>query len=209
MKIPRELCTVTLLSKALALIVVIFLPILGFMLGRLYQIRTEMSNITPIIPVMVTNTVMNVNDEMSTPSADMGRWKTYKNNVWKISFNYPSSYKLTEQANSLVIYSPGSTTYNANEDLKVEIYLEPTKANDSLTQVTEDEKKKGSKPLKEEQVDINGMGAIRWEWQGLGDGETYFVIHNNQRIHIAKYPLKTSRQSEFNQILSTFKFISN
>lgn len=37
MKLPRELTTVTLLSKTLALFLLIFLPLLGFLLGMQYQ----------------------------------------------------------------------------------------------------------------------------------------------------------------------------
>jgi hypothetical protein len=45
------------------------------------------------------------------------------------------------------------------------------------------------------------------KWEAAGTGETRYLIKNGQRIGITKYPLETSRQAEFDQILSTFKFV--
>lgn len=88
-KLPKELTTITPLSKIAAIIAFITLPVIGFFLGIRYQ---EMYNLTsyqnqtvPIVinPAPVTNKTAN--------------WKTYTNAEAKISIETPSEWKITEE----------------------------------------------------------------------------------------------------------------
>lgn len=64
MKLPRELTTVTLLSKTLALILFILLPLLGFLLGFQYQ-----QNVQQLQNIMPNNQAI-INNQRTLPNAD-------------------------------------------------------------------------------------------------------------------------------------------
>jgi hypothetical protein len=99
-----------------------------------------------------------------------------------------------------------------NGELKIEIYIQPSPVNDSLERYLAEKKAQTkenlpeSKILEETEIKIDGERAVLLKWEAVGTGETRYLIKNGQRIGITKYPLETSRQAEFDQILSTFKF---
>lgn len=89
MILPKELTTVTPLSKALALIMFIVLPITGFFLGMKYQSfkykshRTEIfQNATPTPSLFPT--IINQDET--------GDWETYYNKTFKMSLKYPPTW---------------------------------------------------------------------------------------------------------------------
>src|SRR3989344_261472 len=97
MKLPKELTTVTPLSKYLALFLLIALPFIGFYLGFKYQEVFDLSNPTPTPTPLAIPTV--------DPSVT-ANWKIYKNERMGISFNYPSEwYLFADIADSVQIIS--------------------------------------------------------------------------------------------------------
>lgn len=56
-------------------------------------------------------------------------------------------------------------------------------------------------------VNIAGVKALYTKSRRGSGGETYNLIHNGYGIQISKLTLKTSRQEDFENILSSFRFI--
>lgn len=147
-------------------------------------------------------------------------WKTYENEKVDFTFKYPNNYSEnsydprpnTPGSWQIQIMSPltedhGGPQLNSRE-LKIEIYIESKKVNDSLDAFFEEQAQAEDfdPQWTRSKINIAGIEAIKLNWTGMGSGIGYFLINNNKRITIAKYPQNTSLDSEFNQILSTFKF---
>lgn len=82
MKLPKELTTVTTLSKTIALIMFVTMPIIGFFLGMRYQETLDLISRleAPIRPIPTP-----------TPTINTTNWKTYTiPNI--ATFKYPPSY---------------------------------------------------------------------------------------------------------------------
>ncbi|MDP1722208.1 MAG: PsbP-related protein [Candidatus Gottesmanbacteria bacterium] len=144
-------------------------------------------------------------------------WKTYTNPNYPFSFKYPSNYTVEENSGYISILSPLLPVTDKgyelkNGELKIEIYIQSSPVNDSLKKYVLEKKTQTkenlpeSKIINETEVTIDGIKTILLKWEAVGTGETRYVIKNGYRIGITKYPLETSRQSEFDQILSTFTF---
>lgn len=153
-----------------------------------------------------------------SPTLDpTANWKTYANPRYNFSFKYPSDYQMEESPGYVSILSPLLPTTGKGYELKdgevkVEIYILPSPANDSLEAYVEEkrvqtkENMPESKIFEETEIRIDEERAILLKWEAFGTGETIFLIKGGHRIEIAKYPLETFRQTEFDQILSTLKF---
>lgn len=91
MKLPKELTIVTPLSKYLAMILFIVLPIVGFFLGIRYQEildlakRQQMENNLSVTRI-------------PTPTPDeTANWKTYRNTKYSFELNYPPDWIFNEE----------------------------------------------------------------------------------------------------------------
>lgn len=151
-------------------------------------------------------------------SAATADWKTYSNSQYQFGFKYPSDYQLEENSDYVSILSPllpatGKGYELKDGELKVEIYIQPSPTNDSLEAYVEEKKAQmrenlpESKILQESEVETDKTRTILIKWEAAGTGETRYLVKNGYRFGIAKYPLETSRQTEFDQILSTFHFL--
>ncbi len=158
-----------------------------------------------------------------SPTPDLiAGWKTYTNEKHGYSIKYPSNYSLPAgQGDRFAIMSPQDPTFGFQDgDSKIEIFAEASPSEDTLEKILSEQKKELEKILSELEpqdgpakvkeikiVTINGVRAVhRYTSQAPLNFDLYTFIHNQKRIYIAKYPLITSRQSEFDQILQTFKF---
>ena len=106
MKIPKELTTVTRLSKTLALILFIALPFGGFYFGRTYQKHLDQ---TFERPHQMEQRMMH----QPSPSADLNtaNWKEFKDPNKKFSVNFPQNW--------LISFSQ-SERYKDKSDIKLE-----------------------------------------------------------------------------------------
>lgn len=124
MQLPKELTTITPLSKTLAFILFITLPIITYFFGVNYQAMIDgstqvINNAIPtpslIIPMKIPST---------TSSLGIKNWKTYANDDYGISFKYPQNYNLNvmEQNNSggleLEISSP-----KKSQNMQADVYF--------------------------------------------------------------------------------------
>ena len=97
MQLPKELTTVTPLSKYLALSLFVLLPILAFFLGMRYSqiIYTDM-----LPQVAYTRGESN---NTPSPSPDFSNWKTYRDNRFNFSLEYPSSLNVEKNEWGILI----------------------------------------------------------------------------------------------------------
>jgi len=138
--------------------------------------------------------------------------KYYAGKMHQLSFFYPMTYKEPEEHNNYIsIISPlnanrGKGYDVQNGELKIEIYISEATSGSTLEQILTDGINRAETTiLKEEAVTIGGITGVRLRWAGAGTGETIFLLHNGKKYYISKYPGKTTRDAEYNQILSTFK----
>ena len=128
-KLPKWLTTVTPFSKALAMILFIALPFVGFYLGAQYQEKTipslvEFRTIPTPTPTFhrtiltLSPTPTPIQTDSSTTDLKNGN-TLYENKTFNFSFEYPSSWKLVEQpqlnsAEDFHVYvtSPNGMSFN-------------------------------------------------------------------------------------------------
>jgi hypothetical protein len=142
-------------------------------------------------------------------------WRTYSNVNLGISFNYPSNYRfLSESDHSVDIFSPldpqkPSLDISSN-DLRVTIDKELAWKNQTLDQFIKNRLGQDSRINHRAEAMIGGFNAVEVQSQSLNTGDEgidFFLSKDGYFYIISKTPLETSRQNEFDQILSTFKFI--
>jgi len=181
------------------------------LVNELNVLKSE-ENVVAVSTTQPTNTPKEIVrlDSVINPSSGQ---KLYEDQLHKFEFSYPVKYSSQVSHNSYYIMSPllpPTKGYELRDgELKVEFYFNPVNENDSLTKYLDEIKSNSeAKILSEAKIKINGIDAIHMQLQGLTETDLYLLIHNNYRFQIVKYPMKTSRQSEFDQILSTFKFLN-
>ena len=188
----------------------------GFVLGR-NSVLKELNPSAPAIPSPgpviydPTPTINPIDTGIISDSETKG-WKKYTNDKLGISFEFPASYTFTATGTLITILSPlnpGPRESNQlqNGELKIEINVSNSPENDSLEKYLNNSTDLSiGKTLAQNEEIIDGKKVIRIKWEGLGQGETIIAIHNLKRLSISKYPLETSRNNEFSEILSTFRF---
>ncbi|MEI8232120.1 MAG: PsbP-related protein [bacterium] len=181
-------------------ILIIILTLLATLAIYLFlQVRTMALNNPNSSPSPISSPI---------PSPDStSAWQTYQSDEHQISFKYPANYELTESKNYVSIISPLLTATKGYElkdgELKMEIYFNPSPKGDSLEKWASELMQPGATKMND--AIIGGQSATHLQF-GTTGGDVYLILKNNSRYQIAKYPVVTSKQSEFDQILSTFKF---
>lgn len=177
----------------------------------------SINNISPTVTQTASPLPTSLPTIMPTTSSNIpADWKTYTSNNDGYALKYPSDYSISggEGQNTFAILSPLNPTktkgYELQDgELKIEIYSTPSPENDSLERYIDEQKNQSdpqSVPSIAKIIAINGMSAAYIKASLPFNGEEYIFIHNNKRFFIVKFPQVTSRQIEFDQILSTFKF---
>ena len=186
------------------LVTVILLSLIGLILYSFIIMQQAFRSWDSTVPAVVSPT--------PTLSVDTSNWKTYADQILHYKVKYPYNYSITnEGANTMAFMSPlnpnrGRGFELQNGELKIEIgsqrYIPFNGTIDDYI------KQNSSKTPALIKVSINGLTAAYYKDTLPSGGEVYTLVHNKQLIFITKFPLITSsqRQTEFNQILSTFKF---
>ena len=97
--------------------------------------------------------------------------------------------------------NPKVLSYNEYE-MKVEIITD-----DSTEKCREDHSASDTNILEERETTVGGTKTILYSLEGYSTAEYVCVMNKNKRYKIAKYPLQTSYQEEFDHLLETFKFL--
>lgn len=106
-KLPKELTTVTRLSKALALILFVALPFTGFYYGRLYQQSLD-AQFKP--PLMKMGQLMDQPKAPTGDSLNVDLWKEFKDPSGEFAFNFPQNWLISFEQ---------SATYKDRMDIKL------------------------------------------------------------------------------------------
>ncbi len=204
-KLPKELTTVTPLSKILAAVLLISLPFIGFFLGIRYQ---EMIDLTErqqeennlSIPRIPTPTPI----PMPTIDPSTANWKTYRNEEFGFEVGYPESWTTLERSSQSVEFQhPDNSPY-----ISLVVFENiGGRGDESVGGITFCEAYPGQ--CTTQKLNIDGVQtAIEWR---LHDASVNFGIPGkNYVISIAfnsNFEKTSSEEMKlFLQILSTFRF---
>lgn len=222
MPLPKSLTTVTSFSKALAMVLFILFPILAFFLGMTYQESVMNLKIQQLEEKLIQLS------RYPTPTPDYSNtanWKTYINELYDFSFNYPDNWIITEydreSYRGIVGLSPTNKKRTYTDTITLFLYENPKKL--SLTEYSKEREKnnKSGDPANivypNDEIILMSDGTQvyyqkehycvtvcqRYTWQK--DDKIYMLI---------KYPGEPSDKKSqlnyiFSQVLSTFKFLDN
>lgn len=198
--------------KFVAIIAVVLLFGMGAVVGYLLQGKTQpqpqVSNIMPTIPLPTSGLIV---DETAT-------WKTYTNTQFDYSISYPSMWKAYN-----VVAGGGSTSEALASSLIVDI-SDTTQAsrpypNGVITIQGLDAAPSFGSPWIKTNKTINGINATVYEYSGEAydantqDGPSIIYIFDNSKGKYIEVVFRSSKEDSirktFDQILSTFKLISN
>ncbi len=219
MNLPKELTTVTKLSKLLAAILFIALPFLGFFLGLRYQETMDLANRQQIEHNLAVS-------HYSTPAPDETvNWKTYRSEEFGFEFKYPTIYKTLDYCQPELLRLDNRTpSFTLGP---IGLYIEDSKGltlSEYVDRALELEKSKRPQDrpyvLKSRTTTtLGGREAIQVvaNWCGAGCNEPHTVyVEKEQKIYrflfddgiLNHCPIKTNElpSETANQILSTFRF---
>src|SRR3989344_1976481 len=212
MSLPKELTTVTPLSKIVALILFIFLPILGFHFGIKYQQLITNTNFTYLTSPSLTPGPIVVNDT--------GSWKTYTDNKNDFSLKYPSDWEVNKKDWGVTLYRDKN---NDRQGISVEYAVSgPTLNDDNSDPLTHIEAHKnyylnstsyafdGGVQLSKENVVVDGKSAVKYQVQPrLEKLKTPANIDNWVYIPLDGEIMQLSFPNDQRslQVFSTFKFL--
>ena len=185
----------------LAILLVISIAIAGFFAYQTQNLNKELT-LLKVRPIATASPIV-----VAISDDEYMGWKTY-NNEGFFSFRYPSEY--TESGMGII--SPLNAVRNQkdstlqNGELKLEFYVEEFEGETTPESCYIDHSSSGSGITTKGTVNVGGKPYETIIWEGLGTGEFTCIANNGYRILINKYPAVTSRQNEYRDILSTFKF---
>lgn len=223
MNLPKEITTVTPLSRNIALLMLIAMPVIGFLLGMKYQNTiTEIKNV-PVISSALT----------PTPSIKtrISNWTPYSNRELGISFYYPKKLKLTEKDNIITLIhsvpyentggcdlSGGPVrTYDNLTDFKLTFEINP-----SLIEPEIFEGRYQTEDLKGTWYTSGAEGCGEYVYNFKTNSNNTLIVKKeivqafsgistnwdvNEILKIPGIINKEESDEIFNQILSTFRFI--
>lgn len=221
MKLPKELTTVTPLSKITAIVVLVGTTLIGFSFGIIYKETTDYAKEqeTNVPQIAVRKERIDTIDETSD-------WKTYTNTTWKYKVSYPPQWKLLElNGGQINLASQEKTQYGSS---KFYIELSGSNRNRNFTNLEEE-----ARSLGEEQgqcTDLSNNGAPGGACPPLPpktiskrlltDGNEYYLVVTATGKKVAIIPIAnydklleiksviwpTDSKELFEKILSTFQF---
>lgn len=204
----------------LSVLAILLLSSIIFLYFQNQQLKKQFINLQISPTIQAPSPTPKAVSSISIPSNEITGWRTYTNIMLGFSFKYPNEYKdPIENNNYISLISPLNSVPKKgyelqNGELKVEIYASDASSDETLIDLVKKKKAQSdslgsnTKILKEEGILIDGIDAVKQTWEGMGTGQTILFIKNGKEFGIIKYPAVTSRDDEFDQILSTFKFIN-
>ncbi|MDO8610174.1 MAG: hypothetical protein Q7R95_06490, partial [bacterium] len=194
--------------KTILIIAILFSPcfisLLWFSNQKNNKVITVQNDDVPVLPQATT---------IPTPTINYNG--KYKNEKLGFSFTYPKNYSLEESESSTYTGITLMSSVNNNisidvNELKIDIYISPNTDKQSLSEYINSEKKEtiDASFFSESNTNIAGYSAKKIIWNDTNYGKSiiYYFLTQDNKVKIIKYNEITTRQSEFNQILSTFKF---
>lgn len=193
-------------SPVLLILGGLFLLIIGFTAGQYFGKNTPQVDTTESLPPIQPRATLSV--------SQTGEWETFISQYNNIRFQYPSIYQPPEDREGYIALlspldpSPQKGYELKDNELKMEVYVSASFTNDTLDTWVEEQKKKTEGTISVVGTSmIDGVEAQILKAEGYGSAKLYLILNNNKRIRIIKYPFASTRDQEFDQILSTFEFM--
>lgn len=222
---PNPFSTVTTLSKAIAMLIFVAFPFIGFWLGIKYQeqkgtIAFNDEFVRYLETGASTKKTLQATPSKSPIMIDTSNWKTYTNDVGGYLIKYPKDYELNPgkkySVDGVSIDDPSITSilspdfpkvksnfqltisYNATKETNVRNYIDKNSWCDSIT------------PDSGKQYLLGGAAGLIYEETPCGPwGSTDIYVIKNGYIYHVEIESPTgldSMRPYFEQILATFVF---
>ncbi len=213
-KTKRPEKTISLSNLPSIIIAVVLIVGIGAVYGLVgYLFSGIKENITPVIQVSENKSNL---DKIEKPvvfegEEDISDWKVYRNEKYGFEIKYPNNWiieKNSEESinfwtedryklNSEMMFSKGASHLSHNLGIEV--------ANEKWSKEKIDENLKNNEIQKEE-IYLNNIKIIKF-LKKSDEGDLYLNCIQKNNIYIIIYKNDSTSEKEFNQILSTFKFI--
>ena len=216
MKLPKELTTVTPVSKYLAMLVFLILPFIGFSFGMRYQEMVDLANKQQSEMLIATP------KRVPTPTPDItANWKTYTNKALGFSFSYPQELSyLYDQfgfnhpdnpEGNLLLQNYDGSKPRKNQAIDFQMVVEAYKSSDRVTldKYVKDPNKVWNQSGVQTFTDIILDNEPSLKGLAIQKNEkvpTIWISHKGYILTIYLETPKSTNASLFDQILSTFKF---
>jgi hypothetical protein len=228
-KLPKELTTVTPLSKYLAMVVFISLPFVGFFLGMRYQEMMDLSKrqqeksslVIPRTPILSpAEALAKEGNSIANPTVDpsiTANWKTYRNDEFGFELKYPLYF---EKFNEYYNKTLSARSKNGEIFFSVHVITNQPSLEDYLGKL--DNSRTAEHPeidpvtiLKKSNERVGSFRAVQYEIAQYAAPsfsiETYLEVPPDRIIslrlaRIDKNLTESDRQL-YDQILSTFRFV--
>ncbi len=188
-------------SKKLAVVLIIFGLLLIAATGPFLYVKY----FTPAIPIQNLNT-----NTQTTTIDEFADWKTYRNEEYGFEFRYPNYWILEESDNSVSLDSPENY---ADPLRRIEILVTFDKNPKSLSAKEYYDGQNGisafDNPEQDSEITIDNNRAYRlYPNTGISPGMLVLIPLENIFIRFDTLSERRDTSMIFDQILSTFKFIS-
>ena len=224
MKLPKELITITPLSRYLSLFVLTALPFIGFYVGFRYAERfTEYIESRANVDQYLLKNRPSATQDPSTANPDSigANWKTYTNSKYGYQVKYPSAW-IAKESNLMTVRfsSPDTNEFDHagevsiiidEEDSIVNTEKEADEAFQKMNELLKTQSETEDTYKLEKKITVGDLLAFKTTGGCCLDvGRHVFIFKETNIYRITLYgpltnlPLKN--QEIFNQILSTFKF---
>lgn len=191
--------------------------IIGILVGTYYLGRVDIKPAPSIQPITEnpTQSVATQQPQVPADSDETVNWKTFTSSGISLSFKYPTDCESPKEGVAVISLSCYADknidrtwgTVVTNNDLTITINYERNTNNESLDDYLNRTKKTYRTLTDLRDLTIGGQPTKAWKSTNqLVNNDFYHVIYNGSSIDIVKHPVETTKQKEFDQILSTFKF---
>jgi hypothetical protein len=180
----------------------LFGVMVGVIIGGLYFISVKQKT-PPVAPVLT---------KIQLDTAQFSEWKKYTNKEAGIEFSYPPNYTVAPESDGEYISVMSPLNENRGKgyqlqagELKFEIYISENTEGYNVHTFSQNAAET-TDVIDQRSLVVGGQPAVEIRWRGMGDGETVYVIANNKKYSLSKYPMETSRNEEYEKILQSVTF---
>lgn len=183
------------------LVVLSLILVAGLVIGVSFYLKQKMSKNSSSVT------------QSANPTVESSELKTYKNDVFGVTFQYPASYKTENGGGLITILTPNlkySTDAQNNSDSMV--FSVAFSSADKYTSFDELKTKmstnKTGTTITESMIgdNVKALHIVSTKESQQVPVEEYIFLRNGYTFYIHKYPHPTNRQADFDKIISTFKF---